>query len=263
MKRLFAVAALAGMMLPASAQSSGSWIDEVLPAGATTPYAVGEHNCLQAYPEAAKQARIEGITSVSFHITEQGVVQNVKLRQSSGDKTLDKAAVACIKGWLYTPAKLDDKPIAVDWRYDVKWVIDVFATGPIITVQVPASPPANTITVQRVPSNPPPVNTITTQSPGSAPPPISSPASIGRPHVCSSEYPRDAIAEHAQGTVMIGFTITTEGSVDNIHIVKSSGNASLDDAAIRCSGTWRYKPAIKNSVPIAVPWKAEVRWSLT
>ena len=37
-------------------------------------------------------------------------------------------------------------------------------------------------------------------------------------------------------------------------------NADLDAAAIACASTWLYRPAIKDGVPVASPWKAVITW---
>jgi protein TonB len=109
---------------------------------------------------------------------------------------------------------------------------------------------------------PPPTTTITTQSKVNTPPPISAPASIGKPHICLQDYPAISVRLGEQGTTTIGFTITPEGHVENVHVVNSSGSERLDNAAVNCAGSWRYKAAIKDNVPVAVPWKAEVKWVL-
>jgi protein TonB len=109
---------------------------------------------------------------------------------------------------------------------------------------------------------PPPMNTITTQSKVATPPPISAPASIGRPHVCLQDYPAISVRLGEQGTTTIGFTITVDGHVENVHVVGSSGSERLDNAAVNCAASWRYKAAIKDNNPVAVPWKAEVKWVL-
>lgn len=91
---------------------------------------------------------------------------------------------------------------------------------------------------------------------------ITSPASIGAPHICVQDYPADAIAAHAEGTTIVGFTITEAGTTTNTYVVGSSGNQSLDDAAIACTSRWIYRPAMQEGKPVAVPWKAEVHWML-
>ncbi len=215
-----------------------TWVDDVLPQGATRPFAVGLHNCLEQYPDKAKADHIEGITSLTYRIAEDGSVKSVAIAKSSGSDALDKAAVSCVKAWTYGPAMLEGKPIEISWRNDVKWVIATYAA---------AHPPI-------------PAGAVTPPPP---PPPHSAPFTIGQPHMCMSEYPPDAVVERAQGTVLVRFIITAEGTTTNISVTESSGYTALDDAAVTCVGKWRYGPA-KNSAgePIAVPNAAKIVWSM-
>jgi len=94
------------------------------------------------------------------------------------------------------------------------------------------------------------------------PPPVPMPASIGAPHICTNDYPPEAVAAHAEGVTILGFIITESGRTDTVKVVRSSGNDALDAAAVTCAGRWLYRPAMQNGKPVAVPWKAEVRWAL-
>jgi protein TonB len=109
---------------------------------------------------------------------------------------------------------------------------------------------------------PPPQNTITVQNKQPTPPAISTPASIGKPHVCLQNYPAISVRLGEQGTTVIGFNITVDGHVENVHVVTSSGSERLDNAAVSCAGSWRYRAAVEAGHPVAVPWKAEVKWVL-
>ena len=104
--------------------------------------------------------------------------------------------------------------------------------------------------------------TVTTQSRVTTPPPVSSPAAIGKPHVCLQFYPPDAIAAGIQGTATVAFIVTDQGTVKNPRIASSSGNGSLDAAAIDCVREWQYKPALESGNPVPVAWSAEVKWAL-
>jgi len=94
------------------------------------------------------------------------------------------------------------------------------------------------------------------------PTPGSIPTSVGAPHVCL-DYPPEAVAAHAEGTTTVGFTVTETGNATSIHVVQSSGTPSLDDAAVTCASHWLYRPAMKADKPVALPWKAQVRWEIT
>ena len=105
-------------------------------------------------------------------------------------------------------------------------------------------------------------NTITATT---KPPPKvlpSSPASIGRPHVCQQDYPSISQRLGEEGTTELAFTITADGDVTGVTVSKSSGFERLDSAAVGCASEWHYKPAILEGKPVAVSWKAAVRWVL-
>jgi protein TonB len=110
---------------------------------------------------------------------------------------------------------------------------------------------------------PPPTNTITTQSQVKTAPKLSAPFTIGKPHACMQDYPAISIRLGEQGVTTVGFTITTEGRVENAHIVNSSGSERLDNAALTCVSGWRYGPA-KNDAgqPTAVSNSAKIVWNL-
>jgi TonB family protein len=44
-------------------------------------------------------------------------------------------------------------------------------------------------------------------------------------------------------------------------ILKSSGARSLDEAAVRCVvQKWRYKPALKDAVPVETTKEVQIDW---
>jgi len=92
--------------------------------------------------------------------------------------------------------------------------------------------------------------------------PANRPVSIGRPHSCVERYPNAALAVHAEGTTTLSFTITTDGTVKDIKIIRSSNNKDLDDAAAACAAIWLYAPATKDRVPVESPWSANVVWKI-
>jgi TonB family protein len=86
--------------------------------------------------------------------------------------------------------------------------------------------------------------------------------SIGRPHVCTQNYPQAAMAAHAEGTTLLAFKVTAEGTVKDPTVARSSGNQDLDDAALRCVAFWHYKPATRDGKPVEVAWQANVVWKI-
>lgn len=65
------------------------------------------------------------------------------------------------------------------------------------------------------------------------------------------EYPRLAKKAGIQGTVWVKALIDKEGNSREVLVAKSSGNESLDNAALMCAKTARFKPGIANGKPVA------------
>ncbi len=62
------------------------------------------------------------------------------------------------------------------------------------------------------------------------------------------------------GAAELSFTVAADGAVKNVIVSKSSGYAELDKAAADCAALWRYKPALKDGLPVEYPWKTRVAW---
>jgi TonB family protein len=85
------------------------------------------------------------------------------------------------------------------------------------------------------------------------------PPSGAHPHKCPF-FPPAAVLNRVQGDTLMSFTVTTDGLVQNPVVATSSGNADLDAGATACVKTWKYKPAIKDGEPVAVPWQSKIHW---
>ncbi|HEX3432086.1 MAG TPA: energy transducer TonB [Rhizomicrobium sp.] len=158
------------------------------------------------------------------------------------------------------------KPVPLPQLRLIKPPIEI-VPPPEIQIQIPRPPPR--IRVARMPRHPVlarPIQTAATPAPIPPAPPkpqgITAPVSIGRSHNCEEEYPAMAVRLNQQGTTTIRFMVNADGSVSNVHVAKSSGHEMLDDAAIRCASSWRYRPALQNGQAVAAPWMTDVRWKL-
>jgi TonB family protein len=90
----------------------------------------------------------------------------------------------------------------------------------------------------------------------------SQPASAGRPHNCVANYPAEALRQGEEGVTTLGFKILTDGTVDAVKVLVSSGSKRLDKAAVNCVADWHYRPAIKDGQLVETDWKASVKWTL-
>lgn len=79
----------------------------------------------------------------------------------------------------------------------------------------------------------------------------------------AENYPPVSVALGEQGTTVLRFIITVEGTTKDVAVTKSSGSMRLDEAAIEdVANRWRYIPASSGDKPISCMHVAEVRWAL-
>jgi len=64
-----------------------------------------------AYPDIAKQARVQGVVILECTISPQGKVTDVKVLR--GIPLLDSAAIEAVKQWVYSPTLLNGVPVPV------------------------------------------------------------------------------------------------------------------------------------------------------
>jgi protein TonB len=77
------------------------------------------------------------------------------------------------------------------------------------------------------------------------------------------KYPREAMREGAQGTVMLRVLVDTDGTPLEVSIDKSSGNKSLDrEARQHVLKNWRFRPAMRDGVPVQAYGLVPIDFSL-
>jgi protein TonB len=69
------------------------------------------------------------------------------------------------------------------------------------------------------------------------------------------EYPEIAIQQNIEGTVIVLVTIGPDGTLVSATIAVSSGNASLDEAALKAARASLYTPYLANGVPTEQQYK--------
>jgi periplasmic protein TonB len=74
-------------------------------------------------------------------------------------------------------------------------------------------------------------------------------------HKVEPEYTQDALDAKLQGVVILSFVVGTDGVSSDIKLVRGLGKG-LDEKAIECLKSWRFKPATLHGEP--VPEKASV-----
>lgn len=75
-------------------------------------------------------------------------------------------------------------------------------------------------------------------------------------------YPANARRRGREGLVVIRLEVSAEGLPDNVEIVESSGDESLDNAARTTLARWTLRPATRNGRPVPGSLVVPVRFQL-
>lgn len=74
-------------------------------------------------------------------------------------------------------------------------------------------------------------------------------------------YPPEARKKKTQGTVVLDTTISKEGAIEDLDLVKTP-DPSLAESAMKAVRTWRYRPYLLNGEPVAVKTTVNVTFCL-
>jgi protein TonB len=75
------------------------------------------------------------------------------------------------------------------------------------------------------------------------------------------EYSEEARRARHEGTVVLEAVVRKDGTVDVVHLVRSLG-FGLDQNAIEALKVWRFRPGMRNGVPVDVTLNIEVRFNI-
>lgn len=74
---------------------------------------LGGYQVKPRYPESARRAGVQGVTTLRVRVLENGKVGEVIVDQSAGFRDLDVAAMDAVKKWLFEPARQGKSPVSV------------------------------------------------------------------------------------------------------------------------------------------------------
>jgi protein TonB len=142
--------------------------------------------------------------------------------------------------------------------------------------QPPPYVPPPEIDIAQITTEAPPTNTITTTTvkpPPSAPPPKpveravvkTPPSTSGRgARITQPEYPPASRRAGETGTVQLRCFVSETGRCSEISVVKSSGYARLDEAAVKeVQRNWKFVPGKEDGKPVAAWHTFAVTFRLT
>ncbi len=77
------------------------------------------------------------------------------------------------------------------------------------------------------------------------------------------DYPRIAMRKGWEGTVLLQVRVDARGRPVSVQVLRSSGHRVLDEAARRAVSThWRFRPALRDGLPVEAVGKVPVAFSL-
>jgi protein TonB len=128
---------------------------------------------------------------------------------------------------------------------------------PPIPAPTPVAPPVESnLSSGQVERGPPSAGDLPTAPPDSEPTAL---AYLTRTRV---PYPREAIALHQQGTVILRVLVGTDGSAQAVEIEKSSGSRALDNAARDAVRRWTFQAGTRNGISAALWARVPIKFDL-
>jgi periplasmic protein TonB len=111
-RRTACIALLTGLAQTSFGQSSGAESDEKvydLGPGVSPPHVTKQVN---PNYKTARGVKLEGAVIVVLVVSSQGVPRDVRVAKGL-DQDIDQSAIDAVREWRFSPARKDDKPIAV------------------------------------------------------------------------------------------------------------------------------------------------------
>jgi periplasmic protein TonB len=85
---------------------------------------LGGYQVKPRYPESARRAGAQGITTLRVRVLENGKVGEVMVDQSAGFRDLDLAAMDAVRKWRFEPARRGKEPVSVWVMLPVKFELN-------------------------------------------------------------------------------------------------------------------------------------------
>jgi TonB family protein len=118
----------------------------------------------------------------------------------------------------------------------------------------------------QIPPPPPPLQTASIARPEPPPPPphqaVRTEAGVDWSSCNRPQYPRASLDRNEEGTVVLGFKIGADGTVQDGEVLSGSGSSWLDNAALQALRKCRFKPATLDGAAVAAATSVRFQWKL-
>ncbi len=171
------------------------------------------------YPEAARQAKLEGQVTVEFVVELDGRVTRASVKKST-DERFNAAALAAVQRWVFVPALAEGKPVASGMQVPV-----VFKLEQLKQKRVPLLPPQELLPM---------------------PLPVTPPKLTFSP---DPNYPAELEERELPGQVVLEFTVEPDGTAHAPKVLWTP-HAAFVDEALRTLEKYRFEPAHQGPMPL-------------
>ena len=174
------------------------------------------------YPEAAKQAKLEGEVVVEFVVEIDGHVSRASVKKSS-DEQFNASALAAVQRWVFASATVEGKPAASGMQVTVK-----FKLAQLQQKKVPVEPPRE-MQIR--------------------------PLKVTQPKLSVSptpDYPVELDDRKLPGQVVLEFTVETDGTASAPKVLWAS-HAAFVGEALRSLEKYRFEPAHQGPLALKFP----------
>jgi TonB family protein len=195
-----------------------------------------------AYPNDAPADAIQGNSLVSLVIGADGVPTDIQVVRTHG-ANFDTAAIEALRQSKFEPGTLDGKPVPVR----------IYARTPFFDDKRPAY---SRILLRIGPNGgalPPAQNNANSLRQGDTPPAIV--------RSVNAEFSDDARRNRIQGIVLVSLLVNEEGIPIDLSVTKGMGHG-LDEKALEAVSQYRFRPAMRDGVPIESRITVEVNFRL-
>lgn len=177
------------------------------------------------YPQSARDDQVQGRVLVTFVVTQQGDPTQVQIN-TSPDTRLSQAAREAVSRLRFRPAASNGEPVRAQMTFPIQ-----FSLGDIESRDAPGVE--------------------------------AHPELIGGMEALRQRltYPADVKADGVEGTVLLQFTVDTEGDVREIEALRSP-DARLTDAAIEALRDAEFHPGRRRGRKVSMRYTLPVRFML-
>ncbi|MBN2621405.1 energy transducer TonB [candidate division WOR-3 bacterium] len=187
------------------------------------------------YPEQAKNQGIQGDILTKVLVGADGRIEQAMIQKSSSFEILDNAALEAVQAAMFKPARHGDKPVRVWVSIPIRFTLtDHHAQTPTDLEKDP-----NIIAYHIVDVKPTPVNIV------------------------KPEYPEQARKNGIEGRTVVRALIEFDGSISATEVYASSGDESLDNAALSAVKQSVFEPASHAGKPVKVWVSIPIQFKLS